>query len=159
MLLGDSLALIAGFCWGMTTIAIRTTVLSDVPAPQTLFYQLAISGTMLVVAAAVSGQAGMQPSWALAGNIAFQAIVIAFCSYLLWFWMLTKYKASQLGVFSFMTPMFGVVLGVVLLGEPLTRQFIVGAVCVLGGIMLVTAYPWLRQRRKAAAPACPEGCR
>ena len=150
MLFGDLLALTAGLCWGITTIAIRTTVLSDVPAPQTLFYQLAVSGVLLVAAAAMSGQASMQPSWLLTGNIAFQAFIIATFSYLLWFWMLTKYKASQLGVFSFMTPMFGVVLGVVLLGEPLTRAFLIGAAFVLGGITLVTAYPWLRQRRKAA---------
>ncbi len=151
MLLGDALALLGGFCWGMTTVAIRTTVLSNVPAPQTLFYQLAIAGVMLVAAAAVSGQSAIQPSWLLAGNVAFQAFVVALLSYLLWFWMLTKYKASQLGVFSFMTPMFGVALGVILLGEPLTHEFVIGAVLVLCGILLVTAWPWLRQRRKAAS--------
>ena len=33
--------------------------------------------------------------------------MVSFASFLLWFWMLRKYLASRLGVFSFMTPLFG----------------------------------------------------
>jgi len=49
-------------------------------------------------------------------------------------------------VFSFMTPLFGVTFGVVLLGEPLSMNFILGAVCVLLGITLVSAEQWVRRR-------------
>jgi drug/metabolite transporter (DMT)-like permease len=43
---------------------------------------------------------------------------VSFFSFLVWFWLLTRYKASQLGVFSFVTPIMGVVLGYTLLDEP-----------------------------------------
>ncbi|MBN9034300.1 MAG: hypothetical protein BGO05_20065 [Rhizobiales bacterium 63-7] len=154
-LMGDALALAAGLCWGMTTVLIRTTVLARVPAAHTLFYQLVVAGIALTMAAAASGQAAVHLAWPLVGNIAFQALVVSFFSFLVWFWLLTKYKASQLGVFSFMTPMMGVVLGVALLGEPLTQEFMLGAAGVLCGIMMVTACPWLRQKAGRSAATRP----
>jgi len=41
--------------------------------------------------------------------------VIAFASYLAWFWLLTRYYAGRLAVFSFLAPLFGVAFGVWLL--------------------------------------------
>lgn len=143
VLWGDGLALLGGAAWGLTTVLIRTTRLSAAPATHVLFYQLATAFPILTGAAVFSGEAAFIPSQALLLNLAFQALVVSFLSFLTWFWLLTKYRASQLGVFSFMTPVFGVLLGVVLLGEPLTREFAIGAAGVLTGIVIVSAYPWL----------------
>lgn len=143
VLWGDGLALIGGAAWGLTTVLIRTTRLSAAPATHVLFYQLATAFPLLAGAAVLSGDAAFIPSQALLLNLAFQALAVSFLSFLTWFWLLTKYRASQLGVFSFMTPVFGVLLGVVLLGEPLTREFAIGAAGVLTGIVIVSAYPWL----------------
>ena len=65
-------------------------------------------------------------------------MVVSFASFLLWFWLLRKYLASRLGVFSFMTPLFGMVLGAWLLHEPIENRFLIGAVPVLLGIVLVS---------------------
>lgn len=147
MLLGDLMALVAGAGWGATTIVIRCSRLSAVPAAHTLFYQLATAGLILTVAAVVSGQTLVVPTWSLGLNLAFQSLVVCFFSFLVWFWMLTKYRASQLGVLSLMSPLFGVVLGVLLLGEPLSKEFVLGSSIVLAGIVIVTGYPWLQQWR------------
>jgi len=77
------------------------------------------------------------PSWALWGNLAFQTVVVAFASYLFWFWLLRRYLASRLSIFSFLTPLFGVAFGVLLLDEPLDPRFVLGAVLVLAGIFVV----------------------
>jgi drug/metabolite transporter (DMT)-like permease len=66
-------------------------------------------------------------------------VVVAFVSYLTWFWLLTRYMASRLSVFSFLTPIFGVTFGVLLLGEHFTLRFMVAAGLVLVGIALVNA--------------------
>ena len=50
-----------------------------------------------------------------------------------------------------MTPMFGILFGVVLLGEPLEVNFILGALLVLCGILLVSGYEWLSQWLKRRA--------
>ncbi len=80
------------------------------------------------------------------GSVLFQGVIVSFISYLTWFWLLRKYLASNLAVFSFITPLFGVTFGVLILGEPLTVNFVLGAVLVLLGVVLVSAEPWVRQQ-------------
>lgn len=156
MLWGDGLALLAGAAWGLTTVLIRTTRLSAMPATHVLFYQLAAAFLILTGAAVLAGEAGIVPSGALLLNITFQAVVVSFLSFLTWFWLLTRYRASQLGVFSFMTPVFGVLLGVLLLDDPLTAEFAIGTAGVVVGVLIVSAYPWLEillaRSRHAKAP-------
>lgn len=152
MLLGDFLGLLAGAAWGATTVVIRCTSLSSAPATQTLLYQLIGAFALLLAAALVSGQTGFRPTSLAIGSVVFQTIVVAFISLLAWFWLLRNYLASRVGVFSFMTPMFGIVFGVWLLDEPLDPNFVIGAVMVGAGIVLVSGYTWMQQlaqRRKA----------
>ena len=89
-------------------------------------------------------------------NLLYQGVIVTFASYLTWFWLLTRYRASQLGVFSFMTPVFGVLLGVLLLDDPLTAEFAIGTAGVVAGILIVSAYPWL-ETLLAKARRRPEG--
>ena len=153
MLFGDLLALAGGAVWGSTTVLIRSTSLSGLPAIHTLFYQLAVTGIALILYAIMSGQGGITLTLSLTVNLFAQSVIVSFFSYLTWFWLLTRYKASELGVFSFMTPLYGVVFGVLLLGDLITHEFMVGALAVMVGIVIVSAYPSLRQRfdRQTAA--------
>ncbi len=147
MLLGDAMGVLAGMAWGVTTVVVRCTRLSEAPATLTLFYQLAIGFAGLLLIALLSGQFGEVSLTPLAvGSVLFQAVAVSFVSYLTWFWLLRKYLASNLAVFSFITPLFGVTFGVVLLGEPLSVNFVVGAVMVLLGVVLVSAEPWVKQQ-------------
>jgi drug/metabolite transporter (DMT)-like permease len=80
------------------------------------------------------------------GSLIFQSFIVCFASYLAWFWLLKNYSASQLGVFSFLTPIFGVALGISLLDEQLEISFIIGAAFVIAGIVLVSASTWLKHQ-------------
>ena len=142
-LLGDAMALGGALAWGLTTVAIRTTALSNLPATQTLLYQLAVGFVLLMVAAVLMGQTTFHPSWQVWSALAFNAVVVCFFSFLVWFSLLRKYLASRLGVFSFLTPILGVVLGAWLLNEPIEPNFALGALLVLAGIVLVSGYSWL----------------
>ena len=147
MLLGDAMGLMAGLCWGATTVVVRTSRLSEAPATLTLFYQLIVCLIGLLIIALATGQF-TQVSFTTIGvaSVLFQGMVVSFASFLTWFWLLRRYLASNLAVFSFMTPLFGVTFGVVLLGEPLSLNFLLGAILVLLGITLVSAEQWLRRR-------------
>jgi len=90
------------------------------------------------------GQTGFKPTPLAWGSLLFQTLVVSFASYLAWFWLLRHYLASRLGVFSFLTPLFGVAFGVWLLDEPLEASFLVGALLVCAGIVLVSGYGWIR---------------
>ena len=137
--LGDAMALAAGALWGLTTLAIRATRLSSARAEKTLFYQL---GVTAVVAPLISLALG--ETWSLTystqawASIGVQTAIAAFASYLTWMWLLRHYPATQMSTFTFLTPLFALVLGVVLLGEPLTWRLVVALVGVAAGIVLVS---------------------
>lgn len=141
---GDLLGVLAGAAWGLTTVAVRGSRLSGAPATETLLYQLVGAFVMLSVAAVALGQTRFDPAPIVWQSLAFQTFVVTFASYLTWFWLLRQYVASRLGVFSFMTPLFGVGFGVWLLGEPLEPGFVFGALLVLAGITVVSGWSWLQ---------------
>ncbi|MFA5596365.1 MAG: DMT family transporter [Pusillimonas sp.] len=145
MLWGDFLGLLAGAGWGATTVVIRCSKLSNTPATITLMYQLVGAFVLLLAASFALGQASVNPTPVAIGSVLFQGVVVSFVTFLTWFWLLRKYLASRLGVFSFMTPMFAIVFGVWLLDEPLDTSFLVGAVLVAVGIVLVSGYGWFVQ--------------
>ncbi|WP_322014847.1 DMT family transporter [Paraburkholderia sp. J12] len=139
-LAGDALGVLAGALWATTTVVVRSSTLAQVSASKTLFYQLAVSGVVLLALAAGLGQIEVRTVTPLAiAALGYQAVVVAFVSYLTWFWLLTRYMASRLSVFSFLTPLFGVTFGVLLLGESFSSRFLAAALLVLAGIALVNA--------------------
>ncbi|MBP6900282.1 MAG: DMT family transporter [Burkholderiaceae bacterium] len=150
-LLGDGLALLAGAAWGATTVTLRCSSLASAPATETLLYQLLGALVLLLPAAWLSGQWQFQPSAVVWAHLGFQSLVVSLGSFLAWCWLLRRYLASRLGVFCFLTPLFGVVLGVQLLGEVLEPAFVAGSLMVLLGIGLVGARPIWPRRRAAAA--------
>ena len=123
---GDLCGIIAAILWASTTVLIRATSLSHASATKTLFYQLAVSVIVLPIASIAMGEPGVVSLSPVAlASLAYQGAIVAFASYLAWFWLLTR------------TPMFGVLCGVVFLGEPLTGHFAVAALLVAAGIVLV----------------------
>lgn len=135
---GDSLGVIAAVLWGATTLSIRGSRLGSVAPEKALFYQLGISGLALTAAAALAPAPWPTRLSVLAwGSVAFQTVVIAFASYLTWFWLMRHYPATRLAVFTLLTPVFGLLLGAWLLGEPVTLRLVVALAAVAAGIVLV----------------------
>jgi drug/metabolite transporter (DMT)-like permease len=147
-LIGDTYAILAGASWGLTTALIRTTSISRISSMQTLLYQLVMGAVVLFIAACLMGQTYFNPSPEALISLGFQSIMVSFVALIIWFWLLNRYLASRIGVLSFMTPIIGVVLGAWLLDEPITDHFILGSVCVLAGVVLVSAYGLIVQRLK-----------
>lgn len=136
--LGDGLGVAAGILWGATTLAIRGSKLSAASAEKTLLYQLAISGVALAVAASAVGQPWAPTLSALTwASLFFQIVIVTFASYLLWFWLIRHYPATRLASFTLLTPVFGLLLGALLLGEPITTRLVVALVAVAAGIWVV----------------------
>jgi drug/metabolite transporter (DMT)-like permease len=138
MLLGDALGVLGGLSWAATTLLIRSSALSEAPPTMTLMYQLGSAGIILVAIAALMGQAtGISMTGIVWISLVFQSVIVAFLCFLLWFWMLRRYLASRLSVFSFLTPLFGVGFGVLLLHDPVGLRFAVGAALVMTGVVMV----------------------
>ena len=135
---GDAMGLAAGILWGLTTLTIRATTLSNASAEKTLFYQVGVTALVAPVLSLALGETWSLDYSAQAwGSLGLQTTVGAFASYLTWMWMLRHYPATQMSSFTFLTPVFALVFGVMLLGEILTLQLTLALVGVAVGIVLV----------------------
>ena len=141
-LLGDLLELIAALMWGATTVVIKRRTDLRLTPQKTLFYQLAFSAVVLIGLSLAVKEAGIiDPRPLVLASFFYQSVLVAFVSYLAWFWLLAHYPASNLAAFSFWTPVFGVFAGGFLLGERIS-PLLWGAVALVAlGIFLVNRPP------------------
>jgi drug/metabolite transporter (DMT)-like permease len=137
-IIGDMLCLAAGFAWGATTLCVRVTRLAEVSAEKTLLYQLVVSAVLMLVIAPFYGPLVREVTALVTGAMLFQIVVVGAFSYVTWFWMLRHYQASQLAAFTFLTPVFAVVLGNLLLDEPVSMRLIAALALVAAGIAIVS---------------------
>ncbi|EPY7204245.1 DMT family transporter [Klebsiella quasipneumoniae] len=145
-LAGDIMGLFAGLSWGATTVLVRCSSLSGAPASLTLFYQLTGGFLLLSAYSYFSDQNHFEPGAVGIASLIFQSAIVGFLSYLAWYSLMHKYMASQLGILSFMTPVFGVITAVFFLSEQLQSGFISGSILILSGISVVSGWPWFRLR-------------
>ena len=137
-ILGDLMSMTGGFLWAATSLYLKRVVRSSMTPSQMLFYQLGVSALQLsLMSLLLESRRILDLSPLVVGSLAYQAIIVAFASYLVWFWLIQVYPVSNLSGFTFFTPIFGVLLGGLLLHEPLTTKLLTGSGLVTGGMILV----------------------
>lgn len=137
-LLGDVLALGGGIAWGLTTLVVKSSSLARAAPEKTLQYQLVISAPMLALAAWLFGETMTRMPGALPlASLIYQTVWVVSLTFLIWFMMVAKYSASRLSAFTFLTPLFGVFAGHLVLGDPITPAFAGAVALVIGGLILV----------------------
>jgi drug/metabolite transporter (DMT)-like permease len=138
MLIGDSMLAGAAVLWGATTVLVKASPLARIKPSKTLLYQLTVSAVVLPVGSMVLNEQGVvMVTPLIAGCLAYQIVWVAFITYLAWFWLIRYYPASRLASFTFLTPLFGVLAGGVLLNEPITNMLLISLVLVSTGIFMV----------------------
>lgn len=143
-LLGDLLSLAGGISWALTNLIIKRSRLTTISAEKILLYQLA--GGLLVSAAVLPFVAEpIRDVTPLAtAALLFQASYIVGFTFVLWFWLLRRYPASGLSSFTFLTPVFGVLSGVLFLGEPWHWRIAAALLLISVGLVIVNK-PMRRQ--------------
>jgi len=138
--IGDAMMLGAAALWAATTIVIKTTALARIAAEKTLIYQLAVSSALMFPLSLALGEPGVfAPDRLVLGALAYQIVWVVAITYVVWFWVMVRYPAAQMSVFTFLTPLFGVLFGGLLLGERV-GPYLVGALFLVGlGIYLVNS--------------------
>jgi drug/metabolite transporter (DMT)-like permease len=137
-LIGDLMMIAAAALWAATTLVIKASALDRAPHEKILLYQLVVSTPILALAALLFGER-MQalPSAVPLALLAYQTIWISSVTYVAWFALIVRYSASRLSAFTFLTPLFGVAAGNLVLGEPITPAFAAAAALVAAGLVLV----------------------
>lgn len=137
-LIGDLMLVLAGAAWAATTLLIKATRLVRVSYEKMLLYQLIVSAPMLALCAQVFGERVVEPPSAVAlGSLFYQTVWVVAVTFLAWFALIQRYSASRLSVFTFLTPLFGIAAGHVVLGDPLTPAFALAGALVVAGLVLV----------------------
>ncbi len=136
--LGDLLGLAAGALWGLTTVSIRANNLTRISPEKLLFYQIATTAVAVPWVSLALGESwNLQWSGLAWGSMLAQTVIGAFASYLAWMWMLGRYPATKISVFVFLTPLFALLFGTLLLGESATPTLLMALGLVAVGIVLV----------------------
>jgi len=99
----------------------------------------------------LEGAPRLVPSAEFTVSLAYLILVMSLGATFLWFWLLRHGEASRVSAFYFLTPIFGLGLGALLLGEPVRPLDGLGLAAVAAGIVLVQS-----ARGRAVAPDATE---
>ena len=77
------------------------------------------------------------PSGLAIAGLAYQTLWVVSITFVIWFAFVVRYSAARLAAFTFLTPLFGVTAGHIVLNEPLTPAFALAVALVAGGLLLV----------------------
>ena len=144
---GDLLILGSAVFWGVSTLHVKRFILGQVRPFPLLWNKLVLATPMML---AFSHWAEPEPFHGFgatsAAMLAYQALVVVFFSYLMFVTLLDRYQPSALQSFVFLTPIWGVLAGHLLLAERLSGY-------LAGGMALVGAGLWLVNRPRRAPSA------
>ncbi|WP_238365269.1 DMT family transporter [Mesobacterium pallidum] len=136
-LLGDLLALVSALCWMGIALTARVSEARLLKPEQQLFWQVAISAPLLLVAAPLFGPWATDPQLIHVGGLLFGAVIVVAFGFAMWFWLLSVYPASGVASFSFLSPVFAALLGWLVLDEPLGPRLIGALALVAVGLILI----------------------
>jgi len=135
---GDMCALGAALLWAVTTIYIKMRLVGRVSHHHTLFYQTVFSIPILFILSILFEEVPIKHiDTLILSSVLFQGIIIAFITYLVWFYLVHAYPVSLLSAFTFLTPVFATISGVIFINEPLTLTLVFSLILVSLGIYVV----------------------
>lgn len=137
-LLGDMVGVAAGILWGLAMLSMRISSLARIRPEKNMLYQVLVPAVLLPVLSLLKGEV-----WSLAYSsqawfsLFLQTAIGGFGTFLVWMWILRHYPATLVSSFAFLTPVFALVFGVLLLGEPVTTTLVLALLGVTLGILLI----------------------
>lgn len=136
-LLGDVLALAGALFWAGIALTVRASRLATAEPAVQLFWQVLVSALILLPAAPLFGPLVRDFAPIHLAGLGFQIVAVASLGFLFWFWLLGIYKASSVASFSFLAPVFSVMLGWLILGEQVGPSIWIALALVAAGLVLV----------------------
>ncbi|HVM21561.1 MAG TPA: EamA family transporter [Egibacteraceae bacterium] len=154
-----SLAVLAGaLSWALGSIYVRSAPLPSHALRSTSMQMLA-GGALFGVIGLATGEAARLDlagvTWRSAGALVYLAVfgsIIAFSAYT---WLLRNAKPSIVSTYAYVNPFVAVLLGAVLLAEPVTSGMAVAAGLIIVGVALIVTPA--RGRRAARVAQAPRG--
>ena len=137
--LGDLMVLISAIFWAANMVYLKRFIWNrPITHFETLSAQLLFSIPVLAIGWLLleSGKS-LNPGILVCCAFAYQVVVVAVFSYLLWFWMIHRFPVTRLAAFTFLAPLSGVALSALLLRETIPVTLYLGLGLVAAGLYLV----------------------
>ena len=71
------------------------------------------------------------------GALAYAAFLSSLVAYGLWYYLLGRYEVTRLAPIALLSPAIGILSGILILGEPLTMQKVIGGFIVITGVAII----------------------
>jgi drug/metabolite transporter (DMT)-like permease len=146
--IGDAILLLSGFILGLKIIYTKIAVRTVPPGTLILWHDVVGTGLFIVISLLLEPMPTRWPSANACWALLYSGLVVSGFCFAANAWQLRKHGASQISVFSFTTPIFGVALGVLLRGDELSEWLLVAGAAVALGIVMVN----LPEGSEAEAP-------
>jgi len=136
-LLGDFLVLIAVIAWAVATVMAKPIAIK--------YGTFRVIGLAMVYGSALYWPYGFyRTDLSSLGKISaegwfsalYMAIVVSVLAYFLWYWVLKYMEATRVAVLQNLQPIIAAAIAAVMLAEPISRNFVIGGIIALAGIIL-----------------------
>ncbi len=144
---GDLVVLSATLLWGVNTVYVKR-IIGTFRAFQVVLYPMVFSAPLFLLAGALWDPVPVgHIDLAVGMSLFYQSLVTAAFGFVIWSYFLKVYGAVTTQSFTFVMPISGVLLGGLILGEPLTGNILLSLALIGSGIAVVNF------RRKKVIPA------
>ena len=110
-LIGDILAFLAALFWALLIIIAKNSSFKKVSPEMQLLWMVMVSGPILTIFSLFIEDPIRNFQLIHIWGILFQSIIVVAGGFLFWLWLLSKYPASGVASFSFLTPIFTIFFG------------------------------------------------
>ena len=135
--IGDFMAIMAAFLWALIIYLAKGTKFNKVHPEMQLAWMLLVSGPILLIASMFSGELVREFQVIHLWGLLFQSIFVAAGGFLFWLWLVSVYPASSVASFSFLSPIFSIFFGWLLLNEGLNFSFFIASSLVIFGLLCI----------------------
>lgn len=148
--LGALLMIIAAFTWAISVV--QAKFIKNVHPLALVGWMSLLAAPQLLIASLVLEDrpiaAALTMGWAGWGPVLFMTLFVSIFSHSGWYSLVQRYPVNVTAPFSLMTPVFGVLFGVLILHEALTWWMLAGGLITLAGVTIIT----IRRPAQAAPP-------
>ncbi len=164
---GAAVLILASFCWAAGSLYSRHAKLPDSPLLATAMEMLT-GGALLMVASLATGEWGrFEPAKVSTESLLALAYLVVFGALIgltAYIWILQVSTPAKASTYAYVNPVIAVILGSMILDEPLTTTTVFAMTVILTGVVLITTQgagkkvQGARSHSEPPAPAKDEVC-
>jgi drug/metabolite transporter (DMT)-like permease len=135
--IGDLMILATAFIWSCNAVYTKRIIHAYKPFHLALYPMIFSAPIFFLEGFLWDGAMIAHLDAKIVGSLLYQSLVTASFGFLAWITLLKKYGAVALHSFIFIMPISGVLLGGLILGEPITVNILIALLLIVTGILVI----------------------